>query len=294
MLNFDADREFEAPGYTPSRAVTERLATLPRELVGLVRPNDVVLGETSASGAALGLPGLAWCPTPKALERLRAAGAILPRSPSRELLARVNARKFSAELGLSLPESHHVDALDALLCVVAKPLPRGLASRWCLKSAWSASGSGRRLVAPGGLPEADLGWARRQLPHGLQVEPWVERVGDFALHGYVNPAGVLVLGRPTVQRVDGAGRWCGSELAGPGDLEQAERTALTLEAERAAAHLSNAGYFGPFNVDAFRYRTELGVAFVPRCEINARYTMGWAIGMSGLRPDLDEWRAQAE
>jgi hypothetical protein len=27
-----------------------------------------------------------------------------------------------------------------------------------------------------------------------------------------------------------------------------------------------------------------------RCEINARYSMGWAIGMGEMRPDLDPSR----
>ena len=29
------------------------------------------------------------------------------------------------------------------------------------------------------------------------------------------------------------------------------------------------------------------LAFNARCEINARYSMGWAIGMGGIRPDLE-------
>lgn len=288
LLNFDADRELASPGYTPSRAVARRLATLPDELSMLVRPTDVVLTEAHAVGSVRGVPGLAWCPTPRALERLVRAGALPPRSPSREVLARVNARRFSAELGASLPGAQLVDAASALVAAVAAPPPDGLAARWCLKSAWSASGSGRRLVEPGPLSDADLAWAARHLAYGLQVEPWVTRAADFAQHGHLARDGSLCLGEPTRQRIDELGRWCGSALADHDDLAPSERHALRHEAERVAEQLAKAGYFGPFNVDAYRYVTRAGVAFEPRCEINARYTMGWAVGMHGRRPDLDE------
>ena len=52
--------------------------------------------------------------------------------------------------------------------------------------------------------------------------------------------------------------------------------ALAGEIEKTAAALHAAGYFGPFGIDAFRYRLPGGgEAFNPRCEINARFTMGY-------------------
>jgi hypothetical protein len=55
-----------------------------------------------------------------------------------------------------------------------------------------------------------------------------------------------------------------------------------------AQALLEAGYFGPFGIDAFRWVDRAGVErFNPRCEINARYSMGWAVGMGSRRPDLD-------
>jgi hypothetical protein len=80
-----------------------------------------------------------------------------------------------------------------------------------------------------------------------------------------------------------------SERALEGDLAPAERAALFSAAEEAAGALAAAGYFGPFGVDAFRYHDEEGTArFCARCEINARYSMGWAVGMGLRRPDLEE------
>ena len=50
------------------------------------------------------------------------------------------------------------------------------------------------------------------------------------------------------------------------------------------------GYFGPFGIDGFRYRdTDGHLRFNPRSEINARYSMGWAVGMRDKRPDLVTW-----
>lgn len=63
---------------------------------------------------------------------------------------------------------------------------------------------------------------------------------------------------------------------------------LDLAAAREVGHaLRERGYFGPFGVDAYLYR--LRSLDTPcwnlRSEINARYSMGWALGWS-TRPDL--------
>jgi hypothetical protein len=122
---------------------------------------------------------------------------------------------------------------------------------------------------------------------GILAEPWVERDADFGLHGHVAEGGAIALGEPTSQRCDARGAWISSERAAHGELEAAEERALFAAAEQAADALARAGYFGPFGVDAFRYRDARGdLVFDPRCEINARYSMGWAVGMGALRPDL--------
>lgn len=47
-----------------------------------------------------------------------------------------------------------------------------------------------------------------------------------------------------------------------------------------------AGYFGPFNVDAFVWRDGGGAHLQPRSEVNARYSMGWSARTGATRPDL--------
>lgn len=121
---------------------------------------------------------------------------------------------------------------------------------------------------------------------GLQIEPFVARSGDYALHGYVRPSGEVVLGEPTRQACDATGAWLSTTRAEPGDLSIDEQSALVREARAAGESLHAAGYFGPFGVDAFRFEGEGGSSrFNPRCEINARYSMGWAVGLGETRPD---------
>ena len=114
----------------------------------------------------------------------------------------------------------------------------------------------------------------------------MDRTADFALHGYVDGE-TLVMGEPTLSRVDGRGVWRGSERAKSGDLRTGERDALFEETLRAGRALALAGFSGPYGVDGFRYRWAGEERFSPRCEINARYSMGWAVGMGEARPDLD-------
>jgi hypothetical protein len=163
---------------------------------------------------------------------------------------------------------------------------RPVDTAWCLKRAFSTSGSGRRVVDPGELSGDEESWALRSLQRGgLQIEPWLERSGDFAIHGHVSRSGELVVGDPCTQRCNDKGQWLHSSVALAGEIDPRERAMLVAEAEHVAIALVAAGYFGPFNVDAFRYRRDGTDAFNPRCEINARYSMGWAIGMGDRRPD---------
>lgn len=291
LLNFDAEEELARPeGYCPSRAVLARFAPLADRVRALLRPGDVVLSEGQSLPAGARLTGMAWCPTPRARRALERAGALLPPLPAPEVLRAVNHRRFSAELGQTLPGARYAFTLTDVLAALEGPCPGSI---WLLKRPLSFAGRGRIKVSldrPGDLAHARA-WIEASLRsgEGLQVEPLVERLGDFALHGFVRRGGDVVLGQPTVQECDEAGAWSGSARAAASDLAAAERESLFEEARLAATALHRAGYFGPFGVDAFRYRAQGGEPqFNPRCEINARYSMGWAVGMGDLRPDLED------
>jgi hypothetical protein len=93
--------------------------------------------------------------------------------------------------------------------------------------------------------------------------------------------GTLTLGRLVEQQCDEHGQWISTSLADDVDIETSR--AMIDEARRVSAALQSAGYFGPFGVDAFVYRAQGGTLHLqPRSEINARYSMGFAIGFGAV------------
>ncbi len=290
VLNLDAEDELAlGRTHTPSAALHRRVAALLPVLTapgGLVRPGDAVVFP--AGGAAVldtrGRSGRAWCLTRWARTQLEKAGVTPPRGPGDEVLRAVNHRAFCTTLGGGLPGATFVTTAAELDAALRDAPALALASSercWLLKRPLGYAGKGRRKVRPGALTAADQRWLEASLRDagGLQVEPFVERAADFALHGWLDEGGPVTFGAPTRQVVDGAGQWLASEPAGAA-LDDAERRALLAAGEQTAAALSGAGYFGPFGVDAFRWVDASGAGhFLPRCELNARFSMGWATGM---------------
>jgi hypothetical protein len=279
LWNLDAELELANPGYTtPSSTTRERIARLRPWLQQLLEPGDEVLDEEG--GPFPHHVGVAWCPTPHALRRLKKSGALVPEAPPVEVLRAANHRRFCATLGQVLPGARFVENMDDLRTAVEAP---SISGTWLLKRSFGFAGRGQLRVAAGSLPEDARRWAEAPLRRGegLQVEPLVERLGDFALHGQLDRDGSLRVGAPTVQRCSALGVWEGSAPAGL-ELLDPEREVLHEELRSVGAALHRLGYFGPFNVDAFAWRGEGGRrCFLPRCEINARYSMGWAVGMAG-------------
>jgi phosphoribosylaminoimidazole carboxylase (NCAIR synthetase) len=206
------------------------------------------------------------------------AGVRLPKTPSLEVLRRVNHRRFNHQLGQHLPGAGYVENEAELNALLASK-----EGWWLFKRALGYAGRGRKKFRPS---ELDRAWidASLRTGDGLQVEPLVDRVIDCALHGFVDEAGKCTLGQPTIQELDSGGAWISTHVA-TSELTPEERSTLQLEAEETARALHNEGYFGPFGIDAFRWRDQRGDHFQPRCEVNARYSMGWAIGMGDARPD---------
>ena len=283
VLNLDAEYELETPdAHTPSARMMSRMPQLLRVLAPLLGPTDIVLGDDDV--VARPCLGRAWCPTPRALRRLEKAGAVPVAAPDFAVLRRVNHRRFSAELGQTLPGARFVDSIEELSAVVAAESP---SHHWLLKRPFGFAGRGRRRVARGRIEAAAMSWVHASLRagDGLQVEPWVERVADYALHAFLSREGVTTLGEPTRQTCDENGAWQKTSTAD--DLEPSEEAALRASALLASHALDEAKYFGPFGVDAYRWRDGAVFRFNPRSEINARYSMGWAIGMRHCRVDLE-------
>jgi hypothetical protein len=293
VLNLDADLELAVPpgrAYAPTarvRAAIERMT--PALAASLLRPCDVLVGEPLAPPSATGLAGRAFCPTPRALARLSAAGAIPEPHPPVDVLRRVNSRAFAAALGPTLPDGGFVRELD----VARERLDRSpsVGEAWRVKRAFGMTGRGQRVIAPRAATAADLAFLRAAVSEGgVQIEPNVIIEREYAIHAMLDaalPAAVhagaapaVEIGALVLQRCDARGAWLATErleapTAGERDIERR----LVEEAIRVAAALRGEGYFGPFGIDAFTYRAGEGPPVLqPRSEINARYGMGFAVG----------------
>jgi hypothetical protein len=273
LLNLDADRELQDPAQYRPAMPSSTPPDLIAQIADLVAPDDLVLSDAS------GVEPERWkvqafCPTPHALARIARSGFVAPAAPSLDVLRRVNDRAFCAELGQSLPCATFARDMPALERHLGHPSPTGT---YVIKRAFSFAGREQRRVQDGALDSSTRGFCRRSFARGegVQVEPWVERLADYSRHAYLRRTGELSLGATREQRCDPMGRFLGvsTETA---HATEAEAEMLAFELTRTAAALHAAGYFGPFGIDGFRYRLPDGsVAFNPRCEINARFTMGY-------------------
>ena len=230
-----------------------------------------------ASASTRGLQGAAWCPTPYALLCLARLGAVLPAAPPLGVLQSANSRLFCAQLGQTLPGARfEVDPERAVRFLCAHQ-----SDAWLLKRPLGFAGRGQRALY-GALRPDDHRFIEQSADHGgLQIEPLVDIHLEVVIHGHIEPGGSFVLGPLRRQRVDAHRAWLNSGLLAPDDLSNEHAVRIHDEAARVAAALHQLGYFGPFGMDAFVYKSRDG-RFVlnPRSEINARYCMGFALAES--------------
>lgn len=289
VLNLDAEHELEAPrNYEPTLHLKAIVARERARLLGaLVQPHDVLVTEQSVRerGAELarGLRGHAWSPTPRALRLLRAAGAIPVDAPALDVLREVNARPFAAlvraPLQLGSFDKRVVATLDEALAQLARPAPNG----WLVRRSYGAAGRGRRRIASGRPDAGELAWLVASLRLGaLVVEPWVEIVREHTRSGWIARDGAVSSSAPCFQAVDEHGAWTRTELAELEVLARDDDRRLEEALEVVGRALAARGYFGAFGVDAYRHRALDGsgrTVLNPLSEINARYTMDWALAM---------------
>jgi len=276
VLNLDAELELaHGAGYTPTASVARATAAFAERLRGaLVGEDDLVVDERSREGEARGLVGRAFCPTPRAIALLVRAGAQPEPHPPLDVLRRVASRAFSASLGPTMPKAAFVTRVDdARAMLRGDPAP---GSGWRVKRAYGMAGRGHRVVHASPR-DADVAFLSSWMAEGgAQIEPNVRVVDEHALHGLVSRDGSVRLGALTRQRTDASGAWIATELAL--DAPRALGEALAREAELAGRALADAGYFGPFGVDAFTWDDGGRVVLRARSEINARYSMGFSVG----------------
>ena len=271
VLNLDAEFELEKPSFNATNRLIEQLAVFGAASRALLGPNDVLIREGVPEPSAF--IGRAWCPTPRALRAMQSAGVTPEAHPNAHVLRSVNHRRFAVELGGGLPHQRYIetrDELDVALASAARP--------WLLKRPLAFSGRGQMRYY-GSLDAKQSAWIEASFrAGGLVLEPLVEPVAEFSLHGFIWRSRRYEVGRICTQEVTSRGVFRGVRLASAGELSRSESDELRQRAEFVAQNLAKAGYFGPFGVDAFRYRLEGVIAFCSLSEINARYSMGFVTG----------------
>src|SRR5690606_3520767 len=133
---------------------------------------------------------------------------------------------------------------------------------WLLKRPFGFSGRMRKVVVPARRDRATDTWIAASMTgygRGLAVEPLVDRCADFALHGRVHPDGAVQRGAPVASTCDARGVWLGHRRAAAGELAREELESLVATFAAVARALAGAGWFGPFGIDAFRWRDDSGV-----------------------------------
>lgn len=273
VLNLDAELELaqRVSRYVPRVKLLEQLAQHGQGSRAVLGAHDVLIGPGASSLA--GYVGRCWCPTPLALEKLREAGAAPEAHPTPDVLRRVNHRLFAHELGGGLPEqrwSTDRATIEALL--------RRGERAWLLKRPLAFAGRGQmRFYGP--ISDKQWSWLDVSLAQdGVIIEPLVTPTLEVSLHGFVWRSGRSELGWVCVQDVSERGVFRGVRLAEAGELASAEHGALFERATHVAAQLHEAGYFGPFGIDGYRYDGPEKSGFCALSEINARYTMSFVTG----------------
>jgi len=271
VLNLDAEHELElGVRWTAPRTLASRLDAI---AASMHLPEGAVL-LTPGMQVTDGTTAQLWCPTPRAIAMARRAGAVVPNTPSAEIIRAVNERGFAAGLAEGeLDETLRANELSEIEAFVAR---RGPTGRWRVKRGLGASGRGQRSVASGALSEADRGWIQRSLGRGLlYVEPELAIERELAVYGWVREGGRVELTGVRGQTTDSRGAFVRCGRIEHTDLNDEARPFL-LRAETVGAALFDAGYHGPFGTDGFTYRDHGGVLRSRTLsEINARFCMGW-------------------
>jgi hypothetical protein len=300
LANLLCEDELAGRRGSPPRAVLETVARMAPLLRAFAREGDRLWSPAPGPGLESGplrdLPPadevLAWCETPSALEHRggpRRPTAIdwdaplhdlvwrLP-TPPPAVVARVHHRAFclqiAQEIGCALPGARMVESLPELDRILRTAPPA-----WVVKAPLSASGRSRfigKSVERNGPALRDPK-ARRTVERlferygALLFEPWMERTADFGVSALLGPDDLKIVGVHG-QRIDRKGQFAGIDLQP--DLSAQDRDRLLETTQAVAENLRNAGYVGPFGIDAWIYRTEAGTTLNPLGEINARMTFG--------------------
>lgn len=281
VLNLDAEEEYaRGKGYTPKQRMHKIARLQARALTGsLIQPQDMIIDARNLEenkGKARGIRGLAWSPTPWAQTQLHNANAKVPQPPSLKVLQLVNSKFFAQGIETDAPQlkKHLEHSVDGILNSLSQ-MPE---KSWLLRRPFGVAGRGRLLLQGEPQSNKELRWLIASIEMGPMVmEPEVHIILEVSTCGWIDNKGDVRWAAPCYQEVDKNGAWVRTLPIPSGKLTDLELEHLQAGADDAVQALIDAGYWGPFSVDAFEYESGDGEeSWNTLGEINARFTMGWA------------------
>lgn len=274
FLNLDADAELgHSHAYTSGRQIRQQIEQHLSACAALTL-GEPVCGQELIDPT---LPVYCWCPTPNALGTLAGLGLSAVVGPDVHSLRRANDRAWTVDLAQpELGRCFVTSADDWRRLLLEAPSPTGT---WRLKRRFGFAGRGHRRLRA--VPSADdLRWVDASLAQGgLLREAELPIHEELSIHGYVDSS-ELLLGTPVSFASDAFGAPAGHT---PSVGRSAWARELAEAATRVASRLLEYGYFGPFGVDAFSWRSGSGVLLNPVSDVNARFTLAWSTGMGNVR-----------
>lgn len=267
------------PRYMPRDDVVVRLAAMATLLRAFAEPGDILWTPRAVAPERMtDVPGIAR-PLLVSGSRPTAIAGDVVWGESTDVAVAVNDRRFAVELqhklGCALPGASIAEDIEGALVAIRAAAEATAAGTWIVKATHSSAARSRV-----GGRGAEVDTAHRsgvekllELHAAVLVEPWLQRVADFGATAVVTERGA-----EDVECHD-------LENTPRGDFRGVAFPAASLRADedatfRSTVHavglaLAEAGWRGPFGIDAFRWRDASGsVRFHPLCEINARLTFG--------------------
>jgi hypothetical protein len=272
LLNLDAELELASSGpYTRSRATEQSIRERHRLCASLTRGEPIV----GVDGNDDALTVFSWCPTSSALAFARAAGLAAVQGPGMGVLCQVHHRRWPLAWCPAFGFRRYLTSTTEWRAVCSE-LGDG---PWRCKRPYGFAGRGHRVLDKA-LSLDDQRWLDDSMRSGgLLLERNVDVRRQFSLHGYVDEEQHW-LGNTCVFETDDHGAPTWFELAEADDLRDRELRSVACS---VTTHLRQAGYFGPFGIDAFEYESSGGASLNVLSEVNPRFTLGWSLGMGEAR-----------
>lgn len=293
ILNIDSDLSL-ADGnshFIPPasiRKMMDDLCLLPR---WYGEGNACILGQGAAlpSGSIARIVPWGWSPSLiRRLKSIGVPGSLLPDAARMETLRRLSHRSLAGQLLPQLAlssrycgESMEISSMEQLRdCLSRRPYRNAV-----LKAPWSSSGKGILYTSTRGAQDIEA-WSGRVLKKqgSLIVEPFYEKVQDFAMEFHADGKGGIKFLGYSIFRTTDKGRYGHNLLASDGYMERllgvwvppALLDATRRRLERALSVRVGNVYEGCLGVDMMvcRFREPPFFRIHPCVEVNLRMSMG--------------------